>query len=172
MAIEEKSSGTPVVDRRHRVHAFTGRAHEVLDDILGPDGSSFVAMSDLGVADTRETLVELARLAARIEALTAKVLDHGDILKVGTAADERGGAPAVPGSTAAWYASETATTRKKGRDTLRMAKRLEDAFHTTRRALAAGHVNADQALVIITAVDALPDFITEPERREAEQHLL
>src|SRR6478672_8437493 len=158
MAIEEKRS-TPVAERRHRVHAFAGRAHEVLDDILGADGCGFVAMSDLGVAATRETLVELSRLTARIEALQAKVLDHGDILKVGTAADEDGDAPTVPGSTAAWFASETATTRKQGRDALRMAKRLEDAFHATRRALAAGRVNADQALVSVTAVDALPDFV-------------
>ena len=171
MAIEEEQS-TPVAARRHRVHAFAGRAHEVLDDILGADGCGFVAMSDLGVAATRETLVELSRLTARIEALQAKVLDHDDILKVGTAADEDGDAPTVPGSTAAWFAPETATTRKQGRDALRMAKRLEDAFHATRRALAAGRVNADQALVIVTAVDALPDFVTEPERREAEQHLL
>src|SRR6476620_7109272 len=171
MAIEEEQS-TPVAARRHRVHAFAGRAHEVLDDILGADGSSFVALSDLGVGATRETLVELARLVARIEALTAKVLDHGDILKVGTAPDEQGDAPAVPGSTAAWFVSETALTRKQGRDTLRMAKRLEDAFHVTGRALAAGQVNADQALAIITAVDALPDFVDEPTRREGETYLL
>ena len=100
---------------------------------------------------------------SRIEALTAKVLDHGDILKVGTATDEDGDAPSVPGSTAAWFASETALTRNKGRDALRMAKRLEDAFHATSRALAAGRVNADQALVIVTAVDALPDFVDEPD---------
>src|SRR5690242_387217 len=166
MAIEEKRH-TPVAERRHRVHAFAGRAHEVLDDILGADGSTFVAMADLGVAATRETLVELSQLVARVEALTAKVLDHGHVLNVGTAADEDGETPAVPGSTAAWFASETATTRKKGRDALRMAQRLEDAFHVTARAVAAARVNADQALVIITAVDALPDFVTDPERREA-----
>jgi hypothetical protein len=171
MAIEERQH-TPVAERRHRVHAFAGRAHEVLDDILGADGGSFVAMSELGVAATRETLLELTRLGSRIEALTAKVLDHGDILKVGTAAGEYGDAPAVPGSTAAWFGSETALTPKKGRDTLRLAKRLEDAFHATARALAAGRVNADQALAIVTAVDALPDFVDEPTRRAGEAYLL
>jgi hypothetical protein len=171
MAIEEKRS-TPVAERRHQVHAFAGRAHEVLDDILGADGGSFVAMSELDVAATRETLLELTRLGSRIEALTAKVLDHGDVLKIGTAPDEDGDAPGVPGSTAAWFSSETAQTLKRGRDALRLGKRLEDAFHPTGRALAAGRVNADQALVIVTAVDALPDFVLDGERRDAEQHLL
>src|SRR6476661_108424 len=171
MAIEERQT-TPVAERRHQIHAFAGRAHEVLDAILGVDGTSFVAMSDLGVADTRETLLELSWLGSRIDALTAKVLDHGDVIKVGTAPDEHGDAPAVPGSTAAWFASETAVTRKQGRDTLRLAKRLEDAFHATGRALAAGQVNADQALAVITAVDALPDFVDQPTRREGETYLL
>ncbi len=171
MAIDEKRS-TPVAERRHQVHAFAGRAHEVLDDILGADGTSFVAMSELGVAAARETLVELDQLQSRIDALKACVLSHGDRLHIGVAADENGEAPAVPGSTAAWYASEAAITRKAGRDALRLANRLEGAFHATGRALAAGHVNADQALVIITAVDALPDFVVEHERREAEQHLV
>ena len=171
MAIEEKRS-TPIAERRHRVHDFAGRAHAVLDDILGADGTSFVAMSELGVAAARETLVELARLQDRIEALKCRVLDHGDVIKVGTAPDEDGETPAVPGSNVAWYAGELALTRKKGRDTLRLAKRLEDVFHTTGRALAAGRVNADQALVIVTAVDALPDFVLDAERREAEQHLV
>ena len=129
-------------------------------------------MSDLGVAATRETLVELTRLQGRLEALKCRVLDHGDILKIGTAPDEHGEAPTVPGSTAAWYAGELGLTRKKSRDALRLAKRLEDAFHATSRALAAGRVNPDQALVIVTAVDALPDFITEQTRREGEAFLL
>ena len=129
-------------------------------------------MSDLGVSATRETLTELASLVNRIEAMTFHVLDHGNVVKVGTAADEHGEAPAVPGSTAAWFASETAITPKLGHDTLRVAKRLEDAFHATARALAAGRINSGQARVIVTAVDALPDFITEQTRREGEAYLL
>src|SRR6478735_4509265 len=109
MAIEEKRS-TPVAGRRHLVHAFAGRAHAVLDGILGADGTSFVAMSELGVAATRETLVELARVQDRIAALKCRVLDHGDVTKVGTAPDEDGVTPAVPGSSAAWYASELGLT--------------------------------------------------------------
>src|SRR5690349_8565416 len=139
MAIEERQS-TPVAERRHQVHAFAGRAHEVLDGILGEDGTSFVAMSELGVGATRETVVELTRLQDRLEAWKCRALDHGDVLKVGTAVDEGGAAPAVPGSTAAWFAGETAVTRKSGRDTLRLAKRLEDSFHVTGRSLAAGRV--------------------------------
>ena len=171
MAIEERRS-TPVAERRHRVHVFAGRAHAVVDEILGADGASFVAMSGLGVGATRETLLELTRLQCRIEALKGKVLDHGDIIDVGTAPDEDGETPAAPGSTAAWYANEVALTRKKGRDMVRLAKRLEDAFHLTARALAAGRVNADQAQMIVTAVDALPEFVLEAERREGEQYLL
>ena len=75
MAIDERDrrTRTPVAARTHRVHCFAGRVHDALDDIVGADGSAFVALSELGVAATRETIVELARLQDRIEALKAEV---------------------------------------------------------------------------------------------------
>ena len=174
MAIEERKrqTRTPVAARTHRVHRYAGRAHEALDDILGADGSGFVALSELGVGATRETIVELSRLQDRIEALKAKVLDHGDVIAVGTAADEDGVTPAIPGTTAAWYSSAVAMTRNSARRSVTLAKRLEDCFHSTARVLAAGRIDGEQARAVVDAVDALPDFVLEGERRDAETYLV
>ena len=181
MAIEERDSGadaarlvrTPVAQRTHRVHCFAGRAHEVLDDLLGVDGDGFVSLSELGVSATRESIVELSRVQDRIEALKAKLLDHGDILSIGTAPDENGDTPAIPATTtAAWYAGAVRIPARAAKQTVKVARRLEDAFHATRRALGSGHIDADQAAVIVEAVDALPDIVVGSERRHAEQHLL
>ncbi len=173
MAIDEKRTGTPVADRRHQVHAFAGRAHEVLDDILGADGSAFVSVSGLGVGETRETLVELSRLRDRIDAISCRVLDHGEQLRIGSAVDADGEAPAVPATTTAgWLADAVTTPLPLARKTVKLARRLEDSFHATGRALAAGAIDRDQAVVIVDAVDALPEFVVDTERRAAEDHLL
>ena len=58
------------------------------------------------------------------------------------------------------------------KSSLRVAKRLENCFHATARGLAAGRISADHAAVIVAAVDALPHFVLEEERRRAEHHLL
>jgi len=68
-------------------------------------------------------------------------------------------------STASWLADAARVPLRDAKTSVRVAKRLEDAFHLTRRALAAAALNADQARVIIDAVDALPDFILGAERR-------
>ena len=110
MAIEGHQRATPVAARTNRVHCFAGRAHEVLDDLLGADGSAFVSVADLTVSATREAIVELSRLQDRIEALKGRLLDHGDILAIGTAVDEHGERPAIPATTtASWLADSVRT---------------------------------------------------------------
>jgi hypothetical protein len=168
-----------VASRRNRVHCFAGRAHEVLDELLGADGSAFVSLSDLSAAATRESIVELSRLQDRIAALRGRLLDHGEAIGVAAPREEDDGpeedpyAPVVPGgSTAAWYAEAVRTPVREAEREVGLARRLEDAFHATGRALAAGLIGADQAQVIVTAVDALPDIVLETERRAAEEHLL
>ena len=112
MAIEEHAhrDTTPVAERRHRVHCFAGRAHQVLDDLLGSDGTGFVSLSELSVSATRESIVEIARLQDRLEALKSRLLDHGDIVAIGTAPDDDGQVPAIPATTtASWYAAAVRT---------------------------------------------------------------
>src|SRR6478609_2332003 len=90
MTIEERSvspagedaprSRTPPVERTHRIHSFAGRLHDVRDDLLGADGSGFVAMSELSAVATRESLIELTRAQARLDALKARLLDHSHVV--------------------------------------------------------------------------------------------
>ena len=175
MAVDEEQPGarTPVAGRTNRAHCFAGRAHEVLDDLLGADGSAFVSVADLSAAATREAIIELSRLQDRIEALKSKLLDHGDIVAIGTAPDDDGRPPATPATTTpAWLADAVRAPLSHAKRAVKLAKRLEDAFHVTGRALAAGMIDAEQAHVIVTAVDALPDIVLEHERRKAEAHLV
>ena len=172
MAIDEHT-GTPVAERRHRIHAFAGRVDAALDEILGPDGTGFVSLCNLGVGATRETITDLDRVIHRLDALKGKLLDHGDLLSIGTAEDQTGQTPPIPATTTAgWLADATRVPAPVAKKTVTLAKRLEDAFHHTSHALAAGRIDRDQALVIVEAVDALPDFVLDVERRAAEDHLL
>ena len=166
---------TPVESRRHRVHAFAGRAHDVMDDLLGADGAAFCSVAELSPTETREAIVELTSLQARVEALKCRLLDHGAVTQMHVVPDPDDGPQTLPVpamSPAAWYAGATRKPIRDAKASVRLAKRLEDSFHSTARALGAGQVTAEQAAVIVDAVDALPDFVLEHERREAEQHLL
>ncbi len=172
MAIDERT-GTPVAERRHRVHAFVGRVDAALDDILGPDGTGFVSLCELGVGDTRESITDLDRIINRLHALQGRLLDQGERLSIGTATDEHGEPPTVPATTTAgWLADAVTTPLPLAKKTVKLATRLEDSFHHTAHALASGRIDRDQAVVIVEAVDALPDFVLEAERRSAEDHLL
>ena len=185
MAIEERSvspagadaprSRTPLVERTHRVHSFAGRLHDVLDDLLGADGSGFVAMSELSAVATRESLIEVARAQARLDALKGRLLDHSDVVAAHLPPDPDEGPvtrPLPAMSTAAWYAAATNVPRPVAKDEVRVAKRLEDCFHLTARALAAGHLSRAHAQVIVDAVDSLPACIGDARRREGEAHLV
>jgi len=171
----DRVARTPLAERSHRLHWFSGRAHDVLDDIVGADGSGFVAMSELSAVATRESLMELSRLQDRIDALKARLLHQGDIIGIHVVEDDPDGPvtrPLPAMSTSAWYAAAVRTPIRRATTDLQIAKRLADCFHATSRSLASGAINADHAEVIITAVDALPDCVPEHVRRRAESYLL
>ncbi len=77
---------------------------------------------------------------------------------------ERNGAFTETGATgaAAWIAHTTHLTRREAHRHVKLAAHL-DRHDTVRDAMAAGHVHADQAATICTAVDDLPD---QPALRE------
>ncbi|MBI2242499.1 MAG: DUF222 domain-containing protein, partial [Nocardioides sp.] len=103
------------------------------------------------------------RAEARLVELKARVAAHADDLHVG---GEIGAS-----SAANWLAHATRTTRSAAHHTVRLGHALEE-HRATRDALATGQILADQARVILRAVDQLPDTIDAPTRARAEHHLL
>ncbi len=87
----------------------------------------------LDAAVTRETIVALADLKARLAAYEYAVLAHADQVQVGS---ETGCT-----STAVWAANATRTRRNVVAGQVRLATSLESRWHRVRHALAAGAVN-------------------------------
>jgi hypothetical protein len=55
---------------------------------------------------------------------------------------------------------------------VRVARRLEETYHATRDAFAAGAVNQDQVTVIVRSADLLPADVSDVQRRAAEAGLV
>ncbi|WKN48278.1 HNH endonuclease signature motif containing protein [Nocardioides sp. Arc9.136] len=119
------------------------------------------SMSDDDVTDT---LLEAARLRARVEALELRLAAEADRRHAG----ERVGAT----DTAAWWATETHQTRPAAKHRMRLAESL-DRHSPTATALAEGDVSVDHARVITECLDKLPTDLDDPTiPLRAEQHLL
>src|SRR5690242_10744351 len=97
--------------------------------------------------DIRHALVQIARGRAQLDELEARVLAQA----------ETGDALAHVGATsaAALLAHATQVTKHEAHRRVRLARQLP-AHETVREAMAAGHLQSDQAAVICAAVDALP----------------
>ena len=117
--------------------------------------------------EQREALIGLHRAEAGLVELRLRVLASADRNEVG--ADS--GATSTP----AWFAHATRTTTAAGFRDLRLAQALDSDFEATRRALAAGQVDAEKASVVVQAVRALTDEhddLPAGIRATAEAHLL
>lgn len=143
--------------RTHPVHAFTARLHERLDDLAN---TSHFGMS---VEEQGEAVVELDRAIARLAGLKLRVLAAADRNDVGEAT-----AAATPG----WLAAATVCDRRRARKDVKLSAALEGHRHRTGEALVGGAVSAEQAEVIVDAVDALPKEVGAEGREKAELHLL
>ncbi len=104
--------------------------------------------------DVRETATRLLRRRAQDDELLSRVIAEG----------ERNGAFTDTGATgaAAWIAHTTHLTRREAHRHVKLAHHLT-SHDTVRDAMTAGHVHADQAATICTAIDDLPD---QPALRE------
>ncbi len=147
-------------------HDTHGSGHPIGVAVLS-SRESFTAVVDqatwsLGAGETRELLVEVTALAAQVAELQARLLVHGEA--TGAITEE-------PRATtgAAWLAGMTRTTRREARAVVKASKALA-AHDLTRAAQARGEVLADQAGVIIAAVEALPEDPTV--REQCEKHLV
>jgi hypothetical protein len=142
---------------RHPVASFVARMHDELDDLTGRP------IWSMGDEETRHTLAEATRLAARLAALELKVARHADRNRVGD----------TSGATSAgvWWANATRMTQAEAARKVKLAKALEE-HEPVAEALAAGDVLLDQARVITAAVDALPDTVQPGVKTQARDYLL
>jgi hypothetical protein len=118
-------------------------------------------------AEQREALVRLRRERARLQELELRVLVAADRNEVG--------ADSGATSTAAWLGHKTKTSRQSCFRDLHLARALDERFETTRRALAAGDLDAEKAAIIVRAVEALTaehDDLPPGTSAAAEAHLV
>jgi hypothetical protein len=144
-------------DRDHPILAALSAIDAEIDSVAQAPAWS---LSD---EETRQALVRATRLAARVAALELRVAAHADRNQVGD------GSGAT--SAAVWWANRTRMTQREAARKMRLARALETQ-DPVGDALAAGDVLADQAQVIVEAVDALPDTIQPGVRTQARDHLL
>jgi hypothetical protein len=150
---------TPVGDRSHPLHVFAGRLSAALDDLVG------VSMLSLSPGETAETTLELTRALSRLRGLQLSTIAHAEVVDVAATVDAT--------STAAWLRSVVPVTGPGAVRDVKLASALgRDAHVPTAQALAEGRVLAEQAPVIVAAVDALPATVTVEERRKATEHLV
>ncbi len=115
----------------------------------------------LNAAGTRDVLVELTRLHAQVAELEARVMAHADEVDAGV---ETGAT-----STATWLAHATKMTRPAAAGKASLAMSL-GSHGLTREALGRGDVHVEQALVIVHAVEQLPE--DSVVRELCEKHLI
>ena len=142
---------TAMATPRHRVSAATAQMRSVADSVA--DASVWSLDAD----EAHTTLVELTRLEAQVAALKLRVAAHAESVDTRDA-------------TAAW-AHATRQTPRAAKSQVKLAQALEAHPHTA-DALAAGHLNLEQARVVVHAVDELPDTVGPELTAQAEEHLL
>jgi hypothetical protein len=142
---------------RHQVSVATAQMRATAESVVS------ASVWSMGVAEAASTLVELTRLEAQVFELKSRVAAHADEVGVG---DDTGAT-----STANWLAHTTRQTRAAAARTVRFGHALE-THPLVRDALAGGGLLADQADVIVRAVEALPDDLDPMLVAKAEAHLL
>ncbi len=146
---------------RPPVLVMTDTLDAALDDL---SDASLWAMSP---AEQAEAVLEVRRQQQRLKELELRLLLEADAAGVGK--DE--GAT----STAAWFAHKTAAKRSEWFGDLHLAQALADSFEATRKAFAAGAIDAAKARVLVHAVTKLTDEhddLPEGTHAKAEAHLL
>ena len=148
---------TAMTQPRHRVSRALAQVHALLDEIVD------ASLWSMDPAETADTLVEATRASARVAELEARVASHAGTVEVA----ERDGATSLT----CWWAHQTRQTHAEALRKVKLAAGLGQ-HQPVREALAAGDLLVDQARVIITAVDALPDEVDPALVEQAERHLI
>jgi hypothetical protein len=133
---------------------------ETIDELLGEAASYDPIYLRTGEKQTALTLG--ARIESRAAAVKLKVLANGDDIAEATGAR----------STAAWLADQTRDNPGTIRRHAALADALDQPWHQTDQALAAGAVNVAQATVMVAALEALPKELGDDLRVKAEAYLV
>jgi hypothetical protein len=143
----------------HPIRSAITRIDEVLKDVRD------VPAWSMSPGETREAMIEITRLNAAMTELEARLAAHGQTVEV----EADSGAT----STANWWAHTTRQTRTGAHRKTKLAAALTSELHgPVREALANGDLLVDQAEVIISAVDALPDDLDPEIRSQAQTTLI
>jgi hypothetical protein len=142
--------GHPLVGALARVRA------EVTDMVATPKWS-------LTQAEVASTLIAVTRLAAEIAALELGLAAQAESVQV----EDLNGAT----STASWWAHQTRMTRAEAHRKVTLAGLL-GAYTPIAAALGSGRVLADQASVIVDALEALPHDLAAGIAQDAQALLL
>ena len=155
----DSGAPTPLELRDRPWHVFSGRLHARLDELAGTD------VWRMDHRETAETIVELQRAQAKLAAAQASLLAHADRLDIGQLTHAT--------STAAWLRGEVPLTPRQAKQAVELGTALESGrYPATAAALAAGELQHDQAVVVLAAVDALPERLFAEERLRGEAHLV
>ena len=139
---EWRAPGAPVPPSPVLAEAMAG-VEEALDTLAG------IAVESLADADVVRMLDHATRLAARVAGVTAVAVGEADHRRLGDAIGAR--------HTGQWWAHRSRLTRHETGRATRLGRRMgEDLHRPVRDALIAGAVHAEQAAVIVAAVDAIP----------------
>src|SRR5690349_9090310 len=146
----------PAATRRHVMHRFLGRLHEVFEEV-----STDTAWA-LTPEELAECLCEAYAAQGRLAALTLGLVAQAD----------RSGLPAYDGevSLVAWLRDRVRLAPAEAKRQIRLASRLEH-HDVTRRALGSGAFPVASAAVIMQALDALPADVDPTVIEEAEAYL-
>ena len=148
---------TAMAQPRHHVSRAVAALESTLDDVAD------TSLWSMDPAETAQTLTHLTQVAARVAELEARVASHAATMEVAA----RDGATSLT----CWWAHQTRQTHTQASRKTRLATGLA-RHQPTRDALAAGTLLVDQAVVIMTAVDALPDQVDPALVDQAERHLV
>ncbi len=152
-------STADTTDRGHPISVGVSRIEDELKTLRDQPAWS------MSPAETREAMVRIARLTAAVAELEARVAGHGRTVEV----EADSGAT----STANWWAHVTKQTRAAAHRKTRLAAALGSAaFEPVRVALAEGRLLVDQAEVIVTAVQALPNDLEPQVAADAQATLV
>ncbi|ANH39212.1 hypothetical protein I601_2796 [Nocardioides dokdonensis FR1436] len=141
----------------HPIGDAVARVHAALDEVAETPAWS------MGQADAAEVLVQIARAEARLVELRSRALVQAEAVAV----QERNASPSL----AVWHAYATRSTKRESFREVRLATGLI-RYGVVREALGRGDLVAEQASVIVNALDALPDDLEPGVLEQAAKALV
>ena len=141
----------------HPIGGAVARVHSALDDVAGTPAWS------MSQEATAQTLVEISRAEARLVEVRSQLLSHAETVAVA----ETNASPSV----AVWHSNATRSTKRESFRQVRLAAGL-DRYELVREALGRGEMVAEQASVICTALDELPDDLDAAVLEQAAKALV